>query len=98
ILGKSGDTAPHQKAKQEWANHGDSPFRVQGGVQVDSADYNPYWLLYLGAGYFISGQSCVLLWSSILSPQYLLKAVSHCSKLLTALRPAECLSDPLPFH
>jgi hypothetical protein len=40
---------PQQKAKQEWANHGDSPFRVQGGVQVDSADYNPYWLLYLGA-------------------------------------------------
>src|ERR1700732_2322925 len=31
-------------------------------------------------------------------PSICLKAASHCSKLLTALRRAEHLSDPLPFH
>ena len=86
---------------------------------MDSADYNPSWLLSLfrqqkviRAVAFLyvcvrplqsrgNHASCFGLRSHY--PNICLKilpreATSHCSKLLTARRPAEHLSDPLQFH
>src|ERR1700719_5062803 len=52
--------------------------------------------IIIRTGYFIGDRaSCPGLRSHY--PNICLKATSHCSKLLTALRPAEHLSDPLPF-
>ena len=59
---------------------------------MDSADYNPHWLLYLGA---IVPLALVF---DLITPISALKQQVTVRSSLTALRPAEHLSDPLPFH